>query len=66
MSVLVKNVLDFVNPADLSVSMNFALEKYLVKLAKIYESEEIITGMPILMKKCKSIPQKIPLKSRVI
>ena len=40
MSVLVKNVLDFVNQADLSVSMEFALEKYLVKLAKIYEDEE--------------------------
>ena len=59
MSVLVKNVLDFVNPADLSVSIEFALEKYLVKLAKIYEDEEIITGMPIFMKKCKIFPQKI-------
>ena len=58
MSVLVKNVLDFVNPADLSVSMNFALEKYLVKLAKIYESEEKISGMPILMKKCKIFSEK--------
>ena len=58
MSVLVKNVLDFVNPADLSVSMNFALEKYLVKLAKIYESEEKISGMPILMKKCKLFSEK--------
>ena len=58
MSVLVKNVFDFVNPADLSVSMEFALEKYLVKLAKIYESEEIITGMPILIKKCKLFSAK--------
>ena len=58
MSVLVKNILDFVNPADLSVSMEFALEKYLVKLAKIYEDEEIITGMPILMKKCKIFSAK--------
>lgn len=58
MSVLVKNVFDFVNPADLSVSMNFALEKYLVKLAKIYESEEKISGMPILMKKCKIFSEK--------
>ena len=58
MSVLVKNVLDFVNPADLSVSMEFALEKYLVKLAKIYEDEEKISGMPILMKKCKIFSAK--------
>lgn len=58
MAVLVKNVFDFVNPADLSISMNFALEKYLVKLAKIYQSEEIITGMPILMQKCKIFSEK--------
>lgn len=58
MAVLVKNVFDFVNPADLSISMNFALEKYLVKLAKIYQSEEIITGMPILMPKCKIFSEK--------
>ena len=69
-----KNVLDFVNHADLSVSMEFALEKYLVKLAKIYEDEEKISGMPILMKKCKifsaknlsSLPLNLAYKTALI
>ncbi len=49
MSVLVKNVYDFVNPADLSISREFALKNYNAKLARIYESEESISGMPIIM-----------------
>ena len=50
MSVLVKNVYDLVNSADLSVSKELALKNYNEKLAKIYESEESISGMPINMK----------------
>ena len=49
MSVLVKDVYDFVNPIDLSVSKEFAIKNYNARLAKIYKSEEIITGMPINM-----------------
>ena len=49
MGVLVKDVYDLVNPADLSVSKEIALKNYNAKLAKIYESEEDITGMPINM-----------------
>ena len=50
MSVLVKNVYDLVNPADLSVSKEFALKNYNARLAKIYESEESISGLPINMR----------------
>ena len=50
MSVLVKNVYDLVNPADLSVSKEFALKNYNARLAKIYENEESISGMPINMR----------------
>lgn len=49
MGVLVKDVYDLVNSADLSVSKEIALKNYNAKLAKIYESEEDITGMPINM-----------------
>lgn len=50
MSVLVKNVYDLVNPADLSISKEFALKNYNARLAKIYESEESISGLPINMR----------------
>ena len=50
MSVLVKNVYELVNPADLSVSKKLALRNYNARLAKIYESEESISGMPINMR----------------
>ena len=50
MSVLVKNVYDLVNPADLSVSKELALKNYNARLAKIYENEESISGMPINMR----------------
>jgi predicted DsbA family dithiol-disulfide isomerase len=49
MSGLVRNVYDFVDPEDLKVSQEYALEKYRLKLAAIYKSEEDITGMPINM-----------------
>lgn len=49
MSGLVRNVYDFVEQADLAVSKEYALEKYRLKLAAIYKSEEDITGMPINM-----------------
>ena len=50
MSVLVKNVYDFVDPADLSVSKEFALKNYNARLAQIYESEEAMSGLPINMR----------------
>ncbi len=49
MSGLVRNVYDFVDPEDLKVSQEYALEKYMLQLAAIYKSEENITGMPINM-----------------
>ncbi|MGE1563869.1 DsbA family protein [Pantoea septica] len=49
MSGLVRNVYDFVDQEDLTVSKEYALEKYRLKLAEIYKSEEDITGMPINM-----------------
>lgn len=49
MGLLVRNVYDLVNPLDLKVSKKYALDNYLKKLAKIYESEESISGMPINM-----------------
>lgn len=49
MSVLVPDVYDRVNPDDLLHSKEFALKNYNQQLAKIYESEEAITGMPINM-----------------
>ena len=49
MCVLVKDVYDLVNPADLSISKELAIKNYNAKLSKIYESEEDITGMPINM-----------------
>lgn len=49
MSGLVRDVYDFVDPNDLIIGKEFALKNYLVKLAKIYESEETITGMPMNM-----------------
>ena len=49
MSVLVKDVYDLVNPDDLSMSKELSIKNYNEKLAKIYESEESISGMPINM-----------------
>ena len=49
MCVLVKDIYDLVNPADLSISKELAIKNYNAKLSKIYENEENITGMPINM-----------------
>ncbi|MBQ5265180.1 DsbA family protein [Klebsiella pneumoniae] len=49
MSGLVRDVYDFVDPADLEYGKAFALEKYNARLARIYKSEEYISGMPINM-----------------
>ncbi|SAV16675.1 DsbA family protein [Klebsiella pneumoniae] len=49
MSGLVRNVYDFVSPGDLVHGEEYAINRYLVKLARIYKSEEVITGMPINM-----------------
>lgn len=49
MSGLVRDVYDFVNPNDLIYGKEEAIKRYNVKLAKIYESEETISNMPINM-----------------
>lgn len=49
MGGLVRDMYDFVNPIDLSKGKETAIKNYNVRLAKIYESEEAITGMPINM-----------------
>lgn len=49
MSGLVRNVYDFVHPDDLSKGKDIAIRNYNARLAKIYEHEESIMGMPINM-----------------
>ena len=49
MSGLVRNVYDFVDPDDMPKGKDVAIRKYNARLAKIYESEESILGMPINM-----------------
>lgn len=49
MSGLVRDVYDFVDPADLRLGKEVALRRYNARLAKIYEAEEDISGMPINM-----------------
>ena len=49
MSLLVDDVYRFTNLDDLKVSKEYALSKYLPELAKIYEQEEAIFGMPVNM-----------------
>ena len=49
MSGLVRDVMDFVNPNDLIYGKEEAIKRYNVRLAKIYESEESISNMPINM-----------------
>ncbi|WP_455229326.1 DsbA family protein [Kingella denitrificans] len=51
MSGLVRNVYDFVNPNDLTVSEDYAIERYLPRLAAIYNAEQTISSMPIAMEK---------------
>ncbi|MBQ2663411.1 MAG: DsbA family protein [Clostridia bacterium] len=49
MGGLVRSVYDLVDPRDLSKGKETAIKNYNVRLAKIYESEEAIMGMPINM-----------------
>ncbi len=49
MSGLVRDVYRFVNKADLRFGKKEAIERYNKRLAKIYEGEEHISGMPINM-----------------
>jgi len=49
MSLLVRNVYELVNPRDLEISKAVAIKNYNAKLAKIYESEESLGGLPIVM-----------------
>ena len=49
MAVLVRDVYEFVDRDDLREGKETAIRNYNARLAKIYESEESITGMPINM-----------------
>lgn len=49
MSGLVRNVADFMTPEERSLPVKTGIEKYNRRLARIYESEESITGMPMNM-----------------
>lgn len=49
MSLLVDDVYRFCNPNDLLISKEYALKRYLPKLASIYKEEESISGLPINM-----------------
>ena len=49
MSGLVRDVYQFVNTADLRFGEKEAIKRYNKRLAKIYEGEESISGMPINM-----------------
>lgn len=49
MSVLVRDVADFVDPDDLALGLPEAIRRYLPRLAAIYLEEEPIGGMPICM-----------------
>ena len=50
MNVLVRDVFELVDSSDLFISKELAVKNYNAKLAKIYESEESISDMPINMK----------------
>lgn len=71
MSALVRNVFDLVDENYLALGKKFAIEKYNAELAKIYEAEEKISGMPVNMKDFKlfseenlsSIPLNIAFKA---
>lgn len=58
MSALVRNVFDLVDENYLALGKKFAIEKYNAELAKIYESEEEISGMPIIMKNFSLFSEK--------
>ena len=49
MALLVRNVRDFMTPDELALPPAEGIRRYNARLAKIYESEEPISGMPINM-----------------
>ena len=49
MSVLVRDVSDFMTPAELALPPEEGIRRYCERLAKIYKSEESIGGLPINM-----------------
>lgn len=49
MSLLVRDVRDFMLPQELGMEKKAGIEAYCRRLAKIYEDEEQISGMPICM-----------------
>lgn len=49
MSVLVRDVSDFMVPAELSLEPEKGIRRYCRRLAQIYKSEESIGGLPISM-----------------
>ena len=49
MSVLVRDVSDFMTPAELALPPEEGIRRYCERLAKIYKSEESIGGLPIHM-----------------
>ena len=49
MSLLVRDVCDFVDPEDLKVGKDFAIKNYNARLAEIYRTEENLGGLPINM-----------------
>ena len=49
MSLLVRDVRDFMTPDELAMEFSEGVRRYNVRLAKIYESEEALGGMPINM-----------------
>ena len=49
MSLLVRDVFELVDPADMEQGKETAIRNYNARLARIYEEEEAISGMPICM-----------------
>ena len=49
MSVLVRDVADFMTPAERTLPPNEGIRRYCERLAQIYKSEESIGGLPIHM-----------------
>ena len=49
MSLLVRDVYDLIDPDDLRRGKEFAIKNYNARLAEIYESEEVLGGLPINM-----------------
>lgn len=53
MGGLVRDVFDWVNPADLILGEERALDRYNQQLGAIYRSEEDISGLPMDMRNCQ-------------